>query len=84
MTQPVLTLFSREGCHLCELVREEVEPWRERLGFDLEVVDVDRDPALQQRYGLLVPVLADGEQEICRYFFDPDALSRHLHTHYPR
>lgn len=47
---------------------------RER-GVAFEMVDVDADPALEKRYGELVPVLArpDGT-EICHYFLDDAAL----------
>jgi len=74
MSARTLTLYSREGCHLCEEMRAELEPWRERLGFRLEVVDVDADPSLAARLGHKVPVLAEGESEICHHFLDEDAL----------
>jgi thioredoxin reductase (NADPH) len=38
-----------------------------RFPFDVEIVDVDRDAALAQRYGEDVPVLAHGERELCRH-----------------
>jgi hypothetical protein len=41
--------------------------------------DVDADPALEERYGELVPVLTrpDGS-EICHYHLDEQALKRAL------
>ena len=38
-----------------------------RFQFDLDIVDVDRDAALAQRYGDDVPVLAHAERELCRH-----------------
>ncbi|MCP9790858.1 glutaredoxin family protein [Vulcanococcus limneticus Candia 3F8] len=56
MAAPTLLLYTRLGCCLCEGLQERL------LTLDpppvLEVLDVDTDPALQQRYGLEVPVLA--------------------------
>ncbi|WP_411871002.1 glutaredoxin family protein [Vulcanococcus limneticus] len=56
MAAPTLLLYTRLGCCLCEGLQERL------LALDpppvLEVLDVDSDPALQQRYGLEVPVLA--------------------------
>ena len=53
---PVLILYTRAGCCLCEGLEERL---RELLPADaLRLVDVDGDPALQARYGLSVPVLA--------------------------
>jgi hypothetical protein len=53
---PKLLLYSRAGCCLCEGLEERL------MALDpapaLEVLDVDRDPALQARYGLEVPLLA--------------------------
>jgi len=51
-----LLLYTRQGCCLCEGLAEKLlalqSPPRLRL------IDVDGDPALQRRFGLEVPVLA--------------------------
>lgn len=53
---PVLILYTRAGCCLCEGLEERL---RELLPAEtLRLVDVDSDPALQARYGLSVPVVA--------------------------
>ncbi|MCC6534565.1 MAG: glutaredoxin family protein [Burkholderiales bacterium] len=49
-----------------------------RLGFDVEVIDVDRDPALEARYGQWVPVLVHGDAEICHYHLDQTRLTAYL------
>lgn len=46
--------------------------------FDFRVIDVDAHPALEEKYGELVPVLLAGEREICHYRLDPAALSAYL------
>lgn len=74
-----LTLYGRTYCHLCSDMAEALEPLREALGFSVAVVDVDADPALEARFGELVPVLADPEDvEICHYFLDIAALRSRL------
>lgn len=73
-----LRLYGREACHLCERMAAELAPYRERLGLELEWVDVDTDPALARRFGADVPVLWAGDQELCRHFLDHDALLRHF------
>lgn len=72
--KPVLTLYSRLYCHLCENMLQALRGLQPVLGFELEVVDIDADPALVRRYGELVPVLNRGEVEICHYFLDENAL----------
>ena len=37
----------------------------------IEMVNIDNDSTLKNKYGLLIPVLTDtDENEICHYFFD--------------
>lgn len=75
-----LRLYYRHGCHLCEDMLRDLAPLGDELGIELEVVDVDADPELQARYGALVPVLAAGGHELCRYFLDPAAVRAWVST----
>jgi hypothetical protein len=51
-----LTLYERDGCHLCEEVRVMLD---ELIGFDgYTRVDIDADDELVVRYGFRVPVIA--------------------------
>jgi len=69
---PRLTVYSREGCHLCE---QMIEALREACAsHPFDVVDVDSDATLAARYGTSVPVLVADGREICRYRLDLDAL----------
>jgi hypothetical protein len=47
-------------------------------GHSLESVDVDFDPALKARYGWDVPLLFDGDTEICRHQLNLPALQEWL------
>ncbi|MDQ7015368.1 MAG: glutaredoxin family protein [Gammaproteobacteria bacterium] len=55
----------------------------DELQFDFEVVDIDRDAKLKQRYNEFVPVLNHGDNEICFYQLDKDALRRALDIKVP-
>jgi len=57
---------------------QALERLRPELGFQLLDVDIDSDPELQHRYDTRVPVLADGEVEICYYFLEEAHLRAHL------
>ena len=70
----VLRLLSREDCHLCEVAQRALDS----LGAVYELVDVDDDKALLQRYGDLIPVLLYGEQEVARAPIDRDLLRHAL------
>ena len=76
MSQTVLTVYLRRYCHLCDDLLAALAPYRARLGFLVQEVDIDLDPALEARYGTLIPVLADPDgREICHYFLDEAALA---------
>lgn len=77
-TRPLLTLYARPECHLCQDMAASLDDLKAELGFGYVMVDVDDDPALARRYGHLVPVLAWGEEAICHYFLDPAALQDRL------
>jgi len=48
------------------------------LGFQVEIVDIDRQRELYDRYNERVPVVAVGDTEVCEYFLDEPALRRIL------
>jgi glutaredoxin len=73
-----LVVYSREHCHLCQDMIATLRELQARLSFHLDVVDVDSDEALQSRYGLKVPVLLAGGEEICHYHLDPVALDAYF------
>ena len=72
-----LLLYSRPGCHLCEELEAELAPLIEGRAV-VEIVDISDDPGLERRYGLRIPVLADGARELSEYPLDRDAVQRHL------
>ena len=73
-----VTLYGRDGCHLCEDMLAALQPWVESGRLQIRWVEVDRDHELRVRYGLRVPVLCLGAREICHYHLDPVALEAAL------
>ncbi len=81
-----LTLYGRTYCHLCDDMKVALEPFRRVFSFVLHEVDVDSDPALEDRFGELVPVLMTGApetshedaRELCHYFLDGPAVQAWL------
>ncbi len=69
-----LTLMFREYCSLCHQMRDQLAPYQAEYGFALEVVDVDADPVLEQRYNERVPVLLLDGREICHWHLDEAKL----------
>lgn len=68
-----VTLYTRAGCHLCE--RAEVAVRRVARGrAEVELVDIDRDPALRDRYTVRVPVVEVDGREVAEFEVDLAAL----------
>ena len=53
---PLVTIYSRKSCHLCEVAKEVVESAKSEADFDLEIVFIDGDAELEKLYGEEVPV----------------------------
>ncbi|RKZ79276.1 MAG: glutaredoxin family protein [Candidatus Parabeggiatoa sp. nov. 1] len=78
--KPILTLYTRVGCHLCEEMKQQLQLFQKQYGFSLNVVDIDADSYLKLRYGERVPVLAAGEREICHYHLNKDLVLEYFRT----
>lgn len=73
-----LTLYGRSYCHLCDEMLAALAPLRDEFGFTIDVVDVDGDATLEQRFGALVPVLMHGDTELCHYHLDTAKIRAYL------
>lgn len=63
---PVVTLYGRPGCHLCDAAQAVLESLAGRLGFSLTVVNIEEDDELHQRYMFEIPVVSLGDEEIAK------------------
>lgn len=71
-----LTLYYREGCHLCDDMRREVYQFIEQFSKELVLheIDIDRDSTLIEKFHEKVPVLCLDGQLISCYFFEKQLL----------
>ena len=73
-----LTVYSRSYCHLCDELLAGLRTLQARFAFELRIVDVDSDDALEARYGEDVPVVLHGATELCRHRLDPARVTEYL------
>ena len=73
-----LTVYSRAYCHLCDEMITGLQALQARFSFDVRVVDVDADDALEARYGEDVPVVLHGSTELCRHRLDSSLVTDYL------
>jgi glutaredoxin len=74
-----LTLYTREGCHLCDDALAVVERVRDARPFELRVVDIDHDlgpgDARFATYTNEVPVIEVNGRKAFKFRVEPAALS---------
>ena len=69
-----VTLYTRVGCHLCDVAKNVLDEVRRERPFELTTIDVDSVPELTNRYGLEVPVVMIGGRKAFTVRVDPEAL----------
>jgi hypothetical protein len=68
------TVYSREGCTLCEVMLTELAPLLGPAAAEVVVIDIAGNADLESKYGRRIPVLlADGEF-VCSYRLDRERL----------
>lgn len=75
MTQ--LHYYTRTGCHLCEIMLEELLPLI-RGRATLETRDIDLRPEWREKYDIRVPVVEADGRVISEYPLDHDAIHAFL------
>jgi glutaredoxin len=72
-----VVVYSRKGCHLCEIVKETLTKLHQRGGFTWHEIDVDNDQELRRMYSDEVPVVfIDGHKAFKYHMPEQDFLRR--------
>ncbi|HEY1802017.1 MAG TPA: glutaredoxin family protein [Terriglobales bacterium] len=72
-----VVVYSRKGCHLCEIVKETLGKLERRGGFTWEEVDVESDNTLRRQFTDEVPVVfIDGRKAFKYRMSETDFLRK--------
>jgi glutaredoxin len=78
---PVVTLYGRDGCHLCDEARAAIVGLAADLdGVELREIDIEADDRLLAAYLERIPVVELDGREVSELEFDRDAFLDALHT----
>ena len=66
-----VTVYSRQGCHLCEIAEKTLQELVEELAFTLEILFIDGNAELEKLYGTEVPVIHINGEHHDLYRIDP-------------
>ena len=75
---PLVTLYTRAGCCLCDDAKAVLMAARTRFAFEYEELDIDRDPQLRALYNDEVPVVAINGAKAFKYRVDQEEFLRKL------
>lgn len=78
MPGPEVVLYSRKGCHLCEVVKESLGKLSRRGGFVWKEVDVDGNEDLRRQFNDEVPVVFIDGRKAFKYRMDEQEFLRKL------
>ena len=77
-----VVVYSREGCHLCDVVKETLKRVEGEVqgeaDFQWRVVDIDADPELRQKYNDEVPVVFIDGRKAFKYHMEARQFLRAL------
>jgi len=73
-----VVVYSRRGCHLCEVVKESLARLSHRGGFTWHEVDVDADAELRRQFNDEVPVVFIDGHKAFKYHMDEQEFLRRL------
>lgn len=77
----LVTVYTRKGCHLCDVAIETLESLQPELQFDIEKRFIEGDPVLEEKYGEQIPVILIDGQHHDFYRVDPDRFRSSLGRH---
>jgi glutaredoxin len=81
MPSPLVRLYGRPDCHLCDEARAGLERLRrDGADFELEEIDIDSDDELHRRFLERVPVIELDGEIVSELFLDADALRAKLRS----
>lgn len=63
-SKPLLTLYTRNGCHLCEHAKEIILDLQNEYLFNYEERDIEQKDEWIEYYGLMIPVVVINGTEI--------------------
>ena len=61
-----ISYYTRPGCGLCEEGLLIVKMVQQEIPFELEILNIEEDEVSHQKYMLMIPVVAKG-QEVLQY-----------------
>ena len=76
MTKPHVIVYSRPGCHLCDVAKDAIHGSGIPSLFTFEEVNIESDPELLKKYKYDIPVVTIDGLEAFRHRVNTDEFKR--------
>ena len=73
-----VVIFSRKGCHLCDVIKQTVAEAEGDAEFQWRELDIDADPGLRKQFDDEVPVVFIDGRKAFKYRMDKHQFLRAL------
>jgi glutaredoxin len=75
---PEVVVYSRKGCHLCDVVKQQLTNLQSSADFTWREIDIDSDPELVRKFNDEVPVILIDGRKAFKYRIDERQFLRAL------
>jgi|UniRef100_UPI00404B339A glutaredoxin len=76
-----VSVYSRHGCHLCEVAVETLAPLSKELDFEIEIIYIEENQELINLYSDQIPVIHIDGKHHDFYKVDPVRFTSSLEKH---
>ena len=73
-----ITVYSKKGCHLCEVAMQKLLEIQQEFPFSLTEIDIENNDELFEKYKYLIPVIEINGKEVFTYKIDENKLKEIL------
>ncbi len=71
-------LYTKSGCHLCDIARETLEKIMKEFHFSLHEINIEKDKKVFEEYKYLIPVIEIDGKPVFKYRINKAELIRIL------
>lgn len=73
-----VVVYSRKGCHLCDVVKQQLTALQRSAAYTWREIDIDPDPELLRKFNDEVPVVFINGRKAFKYRIDERQFLRAL------
>ncbi len=73
-----VTIYSKKGCHLCDIAKETLLKVQQELPFSLSEINIEKDKTAFEKYKYLIPVIEIDGEKAFNYKVDENELKKIL------